>query len=387
MPEKITKALAEALKPAKGRPSELFDTEVRGLILRAQPTGVRTWFYAYALRGVRRRYRLGAYPSLSPDGARSVVKGLAGDVSRGIDPQEKRQAERVEAERSRVSTLKAFLDDRYEAWAITHLKSAAFQLARIRSDFAEWLPKPMSEITPELLESTRAKWKKGGLAARTINRDMQRLQAVLSRAVEMEILDRNPFKGLKPLKVDRKGRVRFLSADEETALRKALRAREERLRRARDRFNTWRTARRLKALPQRTGVYCDRLQPMTLLAINTGLRRGELLALRWSDVDLIAKLLTISGAHTKSGHTRHIPLNTEALSVLTAWRALRKSDGLLFGRTDGRRMKRTSRGWARVKTDAGISNFRFHDCRHHFASRMVQSGVPLNTVRELPRTR
>jgi len=386
MHAKITKQLAEQLKPdprEKPRPREIFDTDLKGLILRMQPTGQRTWFYAYTIGGKRRRYRLGSYPGLSTDGARGVVPGLAGDVSRGIDPQARREAERIEAERSRVATLRVFLDDRYEPWAQTHLKSATFQLARIRSDFAEWLDKPMTTITTEILEDTRAKWRKGGLAARTTNRDMQRLQAVLSRAVATKVLDRNPFDELKPLKVDRKGRVRFLSADEESALRKALTDREERLRTARDRFNAWRKARHLKLLPPREGVYGDRLQPMVLLALNTGLRRGELLALRWADVDLTAKLLTVTGTNAKSGNTRHIPLNAEAVTVLETWRTLRKDDGLLFGRRDGRRMKRTSRGWARVKEDAGITNFRFHDLRHHFASRMVQSGVDLNTVREL----
>lgn len=81
---------------------------------------------------------------------------------------------------------------------------------------------------------------------------------------------------------------------------------------------------------------------MTLLALNTGLRRGELLALRWTDVEVGAKVITVTGTSAKSGHTRHIPLNAEAVTVLETWRALRKGDGLLsFGSQSNRRNGRS----------------------------------------------
>ena len=114
---------------------------------------------------------------------------------------------------------------------------------------------------------------------RSINRDIQRLQSVLSRAVEWGVLDRHPFKGLKPMKTDKVGRVRFLSADEEKALRAALETREDNLRTARARFNSWRVARGKKPLPERAGSNIDHLRPLVLVALNTGLRRGELLGL------------------------------------------------------------------------------------------------------------
>ena len=60
----------------------------------------------------------------------------------------------------------------------------------------------------------------------TINRAVQRLRALLARAVEWKVLERHPFSGLKPLRHDKSGRVRYLSADEETLLREALLGRE-----------------------------------------------------------------------------------------------------------------------------------------------------------------
>ncbi len=90
--------------------------------------------------------------------------------------------------------------------------------------------------------------------------------------------------------------VRYLSADEETLLREALLGREAKLREARDRFNAWRTARGRHALPRRAEEFVDYLRPVVLVALNTGLRRGEILQLEWKDVDLDGKWITVSGA-------------------------------------------------------------------------------------------
>lgn len=94
--------------------------------------------------------------------------------------------------------------------------------------------------------------------------------------------------------------------------------------------------------------------------------------------------ITLPLKSAKNGQTRRIPLNAEALATLETWRKLAK-DGKprVFPGVGGGRLKRVDRAWRRLKKGAELQNFRFHDLRHHFASRLVQSGVPLNTVREL----
>jgi integrase len=118
--------------------------------------------------------------------------------------------------------------------------------------------------------------------------------------------------------------------------------------------------------------------------MNTGLRRSELFHLLWEDVDFEAKLLTVRGVSAKNGQTRRIPLNVEAHSTLEAWRKLAKQgEPRVFPGVGGGRLKRVDRAWRRLLKGAELQNFRFHDLRHHFASRSVQSGAPLNTVRDL----
>jgi hypothetical protein len=127
VPAKLTKRAVEAMT-AKEKPYDVRDTGVRGFLVRVEASGAKSFFLDYRLDGKRNRYRLGVYPNLSPDGARSVAQAIAGDVARGIDPHARRKADREQTERDRHSTLRAFLDGRYEPWAKTNLKSAIFSL-------------------------------------------------------------------------------------------------------------------------------------------------------------------------------------------------------------------------------------------------------------------
>jgi integrase len=389
VPDKLTKEYVGALEPRQ-EPYDARDNEIKGFLVRVHPSGAKGFYFDYRLAGwpasKRARYRLGTFGGLSADGARRLAKAAAGDVARGIDPQARKKAERDQATRNQHATLSKFLDARYEPWARAHLKSASFQLARLRSDFADMLDSPLAAFDMLKIEGLRQKWRKAGMQPRSINRDIQRLQSVLARAVEWGALERHPFKGLKPLKADKTGRVRFLTAEEAAALRKALETREKGLSEARARFNAWRVARGKPPLPERKGEFLDHLKPMVLVALNTGLRRGELLGLTWEAVNFPAKLLTVTAATAKSGHTRRVPLNHEAVETLEAWRAKQKkpgAHGLVFPGRDGKRMTRIDTAWTSLMKLAGLKNFRLHDCRHHFASKLVQAGVDLYTVKEL----
>ncbi len=129
--------------------------------------------------------------------------------------------------------------------------------------------------------------------------------------------------------------------------------------------------------------YTDHLAPLVLLAINTGLRRGELLGLTWEAVNLDAQLLTVAAGTAKSRKARHIPLNAEALAVLKAWKKQGKGAGLVFPAPEGGQMGHINTSWERLVAAAELVDFRFHDLRHDFASKLVMAGVDLNTVREL----
>ena len=153
----------------------------------------------------------------------------------------------------------------------------------------------------------------------------------------------------------------------------------------RDSANAWRAARDYDLLPDlRSAAFADHLKPLVIVSLNTGMRRGELFALTWESVDLQGGRITVHGATAKSGRTRHIPLNAEALDVLRGWREQsRTQDRTRFPGQERRSFNNVRRSWEGVLRKADIAGFRWHDLRHTFASKLVMAGVDLNTVREL----
>jgi integrase len=212
----------------------------------------------------------------------------------------------------------------------------------------------------------------------TVHRDIAALSAVLTRAVKLGKLDDNPVRRVDKPRIDRNPKERYLSTEEERQLREALRARDRKAAEARRCANQWRRDRNYPTLPE-LPHFADHLTPAVLLSMNTGLRRGELPALTWSAIDLTHQFLTVGGDTAKTGNTRHIPLNAEALSVLRKWKEQQPDQDRVFPIDTGFKS-----GWGQLLDDAKITTrFRWHDLRHHFASRLAQAGVPLNTIREL----
>lgn len=211
------------------------------------------------------------------------------------------------------------------------------------------------------------------------------LKSVMTKATEWGFLKENPLKNLKLFRIDRSPKVRYLSLEEESQLRQALLQREQQLKQERKSANQWRQERGYTLYPEvPEDEYCDYLMPMILLAINTGLRQGELFNLSWSMVNLSERSLILSGGITKNNSSRYIPLNDEAYNIIQQF--YKKSaikDGLVFPSRNNQPFNNVKRSWSAILKKANITQFRWHDLRHHFASKLVMAGIDLNTVREL----
>ena len=352
------------------------DTRLKGLVLRVMPSGTKSYYCEYA-RG--KRVWLGRADVLGVSEARESARAILADFFRGIDPIEARKPKAV------IPTYREFLDGDYGAWAKSNQKGHEQNLKRLATAFKTLLDRPLDKIACLDVERWRAVQVERGLSNQTINRDLASMKASFNRAVDWGLLTTNPLAKIKKSRVDDCMKVRFLSEAEERRLRSAIEAREERRRVERDSANRWRAERGYVRLPSlRDFVFTDHVKPLILLSINTGCRRGELFDLTWSNVDLDRRILTVTGATAKSRRTRHIPLNREATSVLLNWRAqCEDTSGLVFVNEQGERFDRVNSSWRRLLKDAEITAFRWHDMRHHFASRLAMGGVDLNTIREL----
>jgi integrase len=383
MKAKLTAALIKTLKPGPKRYA-VRDTEIPGFILRITPAGVMTYYLDYRSHdGKRKDYRIGRADRMTITLARQEAKAARGKVDNGDDPQGVRVERRRATERAKASTLAAFVGGRFHDWASAELKTGSAIMPRVVSRFPDLLNKPMDNITVWDVTRWRSQRLKAGVKAGTLNRDVADLKRVLSKAAEWGIIESTPLAGMKDLKGDTTGRVRFLSADEEQRLRDALQAREERKREKRNSGNLWRLERHLPTRGEIDGRYADHIAPMVLLAMNTGLRRGEIFNLQWSDVDLDRATLTVQGAGAKSKQTRYIPLNRETVDVMTAWEVQRNSELVFPSPATGGRLDNIKTAWEALRKAADLEDFNFHDLRHHFASRLVMASIDLNTVREL----
>ena len=380
----ITDRLIESSKPEE-KLYRIWDTKITGFFIKVRPSGVVTYGLYYRHDEKLKEYTIGKHGALTAKQARDEAKELAGEAAKGADVQAQKVSARRETEAARLRTLKVFIDEKYGPWVTVERKTGADTLKRIAFHFDFLANKPMSEIT----EWSIVKWRTGrikeGVSPKTVNRDITALKGVLSKAVAWGTLQENPLAGLKPMKVDNHGKQRFLSPGEEQALRAGIDAREDDIKQGRESGNVWREARGYeKYATYDANQHADHIKPMLLLLLNTGLRPAELFQLEWPDISLKGKLLTVRGEISKSGKTRHIPLNREAQGVLLQWRNQQAGNGLVFpSPVNGGAMVKIPKAVYRVFARAKLKDFRPYDLRHTFASKLVMAGADLNTVREL----
>ncbi|PWY53868.1 recombinase [Legionella qingyii] len=372
---RISNSLIKTLIPNEKKAYDVRDINLKGFILRVHPTGSMVYLCQYARGG---RVNLGKAGVISAAQAREKAIEVLNNYHKGIKPEVKKGA-------NKPRTLKEFIESDYKPWVLAHHKRGEETLAALNRCFNTMYSKPLTEITPALLEQWRVKRVNAGTAQATINRNITTLKAVITKAVDWGFLKENTLRNLKQFKIDRSPKVRYLSVDEESRLRQALLERENKLKQDRMNANKWRTVRGYPLYPEfGNGEYFDYLMPMVLISINTGLRRGELFNLTWEMVNLTERSILLDGEITKNNSSRFIPLNDEAYRVVKQlYEKSAIKNGLVFLSKNNQPFNHVKRSWASLLEKAQITRFRWHDLRHHFASRLVMTGVDLNTVREL----
>jgi integrase len=188
----------------------------------------------------------------------------------------------------------------------------------------------------------------------TVNRELSTLRHMLNKAVEWGMLETSPFaKGSRLILKENNHRLRFLNDSE---IKELLKSCED-----------------LK-------THASHLRPIVEVALLTGMRRGELLGLKWEQIRNGFIYLT----ETKSGKARQIPINDRLAEV---FKEVRHGNQLkstyVFCGSDGKRFIEVKRSFTSACRKAGIEAFRFHDLRHTFASQLVMRGASLKAVQEL----
>ena len=199
----------------------------------------------------------------------------------------------------------------------------------------------LHEITSQMVEYYK-KSRMGTVADNTINNEINTLSGIFTKAIEWGKAVSNPVQRIKRFRINE--RKRILEGDEQKAL--------------------------IEAAGQE--VMAPHLQFLIIFDLNTGLRKEELLSLKWSDVDFENMQIHVRAEVAKYSKSRYVELNKYALAVLNS---LPKRSEFVFSDKEGRRFKNFRRSFDSAAKRAGIDNLVIHDLRRTFGSNCVMAGV------------
>ena len=292
------------------------------------------WYLDYRLpNGQRRRETIGSSKKL----AEQVMCKRKAEIAEG---------KFLDVKKSQRILFDDFIQEYYELHCKQNNKSwfrTDRHILKVLKDF--FGGRSLAEVTPHLIEQFRQK-RLQEVTAATVNRNVACLSSVFNKAkLWGKFEGENPVCQVKKFKV-KSVRMRFLEQKE-----------------VQDLINT-----------------CNGyLKAVVIIAVNTGMRRGEILALKWNDLDLVRG--TIYLMNTKSGEKREVPMNEQVQQVFKIMP--RTASEYVFTKRDGSAIGDIKKSFSTALIRCGIKGFRFHDLRHTAASQLVMAGVDLNTVREL----
>lgn len=347
---KITKRAVEAALP-QDDDVFLWDQELRGFGVRVKPSGVRSYVIQYRNgHGRSRRLTIGTHGRLTAEEARYEARQLLSKVARGADPA---------GEKKSLREAPTFADfaKRYMSEHASGRKKVGTLVTdqiNLRCHILPALGKlPLTSIQRTDIARMMQSMRHTPGAA---NRTLQLLSSMLNVAEKWGLRPdhSNPCRHIDRYKSGK--RERFLSAEELSRLGNVLREAEE------------------HALEGRSAIAAIRL------LILTGCRRGEILTLRWEEVDLANSCLRLSDSKTGP---RMVHLNEAAKAVLVSMMSVPGNPFVIAGARAGSHLINLKKPWQRIRRAAGLPDVRLHDLRHSFASVAIGLGEPLAIIGKL----
>ncbi len=258
------------------------------------------------------------------------------------------------------------LSEKYKDWVKGRQASAAVKVYNIDRLLDRYDAIPLRQFSTALLEqlqtdlmvrglrSEKAKGGKGknirGLKPASINRILSTVKHMFSKAVDWEMVEADILKKLRRVKqLKEQGRLRYLTAKEAQGL---------------------------------VSVCDDHLRPIVMTALLTGMRRGEILNLRWDQLDMQHDFILLD--KTKNGERREIPINA---TLKAMFHRLPRRIDCPYVFHDPQTLKpygEVKHSFNTAVARAGIKDFHFHDLRHTYASLAIMSGeIDITTLKSL----
>jgi integrase len=330
--------------PAKGN-RITFDDEVAGFGVRVTAAGARSFVFNYRVRGTgqQRRMTIGGFPNWTCGAARTEAKRLRQIVDGGGDPrgdfEELREAPTMDDlcsrfEREHLPKKSAATRDAYSGLLKSHVKPF----------FGKF--KKVADVKYADIDKLHTKVTQAG-SSYAANRCVAVLSKMFSLAILWQMRTDNPAKGVE--RNPERGRKRYLIGDE--------------------------LARLTAALAKHPDKQAATIIRVLLL---TGARRGEVLGMKWVDLDLDRGIWSKPASSTKQGTDHVVPVSKPVCQLLKGIKTRGEFVFPSVGKTG--HIIEIKKSWASLCKAAGIAGLRVHDLRHSFASQLVSSGASLPLI-------
>lgn len=351
---------------------DYWDTVQRGLIVRVLPSGRIEFAVRYRIAGRRRRLKLGTYPAVSLQEARVRARRAQSAVDDGADPSGERQAARA----AKSDTVAALVADYLTKHARKRKRSWAEDERVLTVDvLPKWGERSVRDITRREVRALIE-----GIADRgapiMANRTLEIVRKMLNFAVQHEWIDANPASRIEKPGIEHQ-RERVLTDEEIRRLWHLL---------SRERTTDDRPAPgRKTAGRRRDDPVCPISSPLAAaqkMRLLTAQRGGEVIKMRWADVDLETGWWVIPGSDSKNGRPHRVPLVAQAVEIARAQEPdepAARGEFIFAGRGGAALHDRAKKASAAIARVLGV-DFRGHDLRRTAATRMAAAGIPRDHI-------
>lgn len=347
MTQHLTDAIVKHL-PAPARNNKIYyDASQAGFGARVTANGHRSFILNYTTRGAsrERRYTIGAFPNWSTVAARNEARRLRRLIDNGGDPLGQIEDERSAPNLSDL--IERFADEHFPRLRPSTAKKYRELIGKhVRPHFSPHTK--VADVAYADIDRLHRKITAAGHPY-AANRTLSLLSKMFTLAVRWEMATANPAKNVeKNLELKRK---RYLSGDE--------------------------LGRLIVALSEHANQQSANIFRVLMM---TGARRGEVLGMRWDQVDLTTGTWTKLASSTKQKADHIVPLSAPARQLLSEIRAGQPKGEFVFPDVAGGHRRDIDNGWRKICKAAGIAGLRVHDLRHNFASQLASGGASLPLI-------
>ena len=316
------------------------DTKEKGLSLYITPAGAITFFIRKRIAGRDERVKLGTFPEMTVEQARTAALKTKAAIASGANPN-------LEKTKLREETTFAELFREYmERYSKPHKKSWKFDEREVNKFLSHWFGRKLSSISRQEVAKLHDKIGQGN-GLYQANRVLERIRAMFNKAIEWGWDGANPSTGIK--KFRERSRDRFMQPDELIRFHAAL---------AKEKNETARD--------------------YILMSLLTGARKSNVLAMQWNEVNWERAEWRIS--ETKNGEPVTVPLIPSAMSILERRRVTGNGKWIFPSESGKNHYADPKKAWQRLLAEAQIADLRIHDIRRTLGSYQAMTGASLAII-------